>query len=80
MKTNYDRLLILIFLCSLNLGVFAFEPPHPNGGSTPGGGSQPLGGGAPLDGGTSLFVMLGLAYTVRKTYLSRSEKGKEDVK
>ena len=46
------------------------DPPLPGGNpyGQPGG---PVGGAAPIDGGLSIFLALGAAYGLRKTYQSK---------
>ncbi len=52
----------------LSFGLFAQNPPHPNGGSGPTGGNTPVGGGAPIDGGLTIMMLLGAAYGGKKLY------------
>ena len=50
------------------------DPPLP-GGSPVGGPGGPVGGPAPIDGGLSIFLVLGAAYGLKRTYkLKKSDK------
>jgi hypothetical protein len=70
MKKTMIRLAALCFMALLSAGLFAQNPPHPNGGGAPGGGNTPVGGGAPIDGGISFLLILGAAYGFRKHFNS----------
>ena len=53
------------------------DPPLPGGNpyGQPGGPVGGVGGGAPIDGGLSIFLALGAAYGLRKTYqLKKADK------
>lgn len=66
MKRNIIKLISLIGILILSIGVFAQNPPHPNGGNAPGSGNTPVGGGAPIDGGLTILMILGAAYGSKK--------------
>ena len=55
--------------------IFAQNPPHPNSGGAPGAGNTVVGGApsAPIGGGTEILIAFGIAYAIRRWYLSRSE-------
>ncbi len=59
-------------LVLLSFGLFAQNPPHPNGGNAPGTGNNPVGGGAPIDGGLGILIALGAAYGFRKTRIAKN--------
>ncbi len=64
------KTLILFFLLSLPIMIFA--QPHPNnGGGGPGGGNAPV--GAPLGSGLVILLSLGIAYGGSKVYQWRKK-------
>jgi len=66
MKSKIIKTTALLLL--LSFGLFAQNPPHPNGGTAPGGTNTPVGGGAPIDGGLSILILLGAAYGSKKFF------------
>ena len=66
MKKYMLKITALMALTLLSFGLFAQNPPHPNGGSGPGSGNTPVGGGAPIDGGLTIMLILGAAYGSKK--------------
>ena len=59
----------------LSFGLFAQNPPHPNGGGAPGGGNTPVGGGAPIDGGLTIMLVLGAAYASKSLRRTKGKPG-----
>ena len=74
MKKNIIKRCITAALVLLSFGLFAQNPPHPNGGNGPGSGNTPVGGGAPIDGGLTLMLLLGAAYGVKKMIKMNKQK------
>jgi hypothetical protein len=68
MKRKIFKLAMLSTLVLLSFGLFAQNPPHPNGGGGPGSGNTPVGGGAPIDGGLTIMLILGAAYGSKKLF------------
>jgi len=68
MKNSIIKLTGIMVMVLLSFGLFAQNPPHPNGGSGPTGGNTPVGGGAPIDGGLTIMMLLGAAYGGKKLY------------
>jgi hypothetical protein len=68
MKNKIAKLSALSALVLLSFGLFAQNPPHPNGGNAPGGGNTPVGGGAPIDGGLTIMLLMAAAYGSKKLY------------
>lgn len=66
MKRKIIKLVFLSATILLSFGLFAQNPPHPNGGGGPTGGNTPVGGGAPIDGGLTFMLILGAAYGSKK--------------
>lgn len=73
MKKIMKLSVIALMLCT-SVGLFAQNPPHPNGGNAPGGTNTPVGGGAPIDGGLSVLLVLGTAYGLKKVKFQKNEK------
>ncbi|MBM3435087.1 MAG: hypothetical protein FJY07_02590 [Bacteroidetes bacterium] len=68
MKTQSKRIIILlVFLVFIIATVFADAPPEPGGG--PGGGNGPVGGGSPVGSGAIVFIISGLIYGIRKSFM-----------
>jgi hypothetical protein len=59
---NIIKITAIAVMIMMAVGLFAQNPPHPNGGNAPGASSTPVGGGAPIDGGLSILLLLGAAY------------------
>ena len=68
MKKVLKTFVIVAFLMTAPLLMFAQNPPHPNGGSGPGGSNTPVGGGAPLGGGLITMLVMGAAYGSKKVF------------
>jgi len=66
MKKTIIKVSAIFAMMLLSFGVFAQNPPHPNGGGDPGSGNTPVGGGAPIDGGLTLLLIMGAAYSSKK--------------
>jgi len=66
MKKTIIKASAIFAMMLLSFGLFAQNPPHPNGGSGPGSGNTPVGGGAPIDGGLTIMLILGAAYGSKK--------------
>lgn len=73
MKRNIIKLISLVGMILLSIGVFAQNPPHPNGGNAPGSENTPVGGGAPIDGGLTILIILGAAYGSKKVINSSTK-------
>ena len=74
MKRILFRTLAIAAITLMSIGLYAQNPPHPNGGSGPIGGNTPVGGGAPIDGGITIMLVLGAAYGGKKLCKTISEK------
>ena len=74
MKNTLLKLSAIAAMVLLSFGLFAQNPPHPNGGGAPGGGNTPVGGGAPIDGGLTFMLLLAAAYGSKKLYKTNKEK------
>ncbi|MEZ5083702.1 MAG: hypothetical protein R2750_09655 [Bacteroidales bacterium] len=68
MKKTLLKLSAIAVMMLLSFGLFAQNPPHPNGGGAPGGGNTPVGGGAPIDGGLTFMLLMAAAYGSKKLY------------
>lgn len=68
MKNTLLKLSAVAAMILLSFGLFAQNPPHPNGGGAPGGGNTPVGGGAPIDGGLTIMLLMAAAYGSKKLY------------
>ena len=66
MKRIVIKSIIVSTAVLMSFGLFAQNPPHPNGGNAPGAGNTPVGGGAPIDGGLTFMIILGAAYGSKK--------------
>ncbi len=66
MKNKIIKTAATALMMLLSFGLFAQNPPHPNGGGAPGSGNTPVGGGAPVDGGLSVLMLLGAAYAYKR--------------
>ncbi|MCB2221616.1 MAG: hypothetical protein KQI35_14565 [Bacteroidetes bacterium] len=66
MKKIIIKASAIVAMMLLSSGLFAQNPPHPNGGNDPGSGNTPVGGGAPIDGGLTIMLILGAAYGSKK--------------
>ncbi len=74
MKKTILKLSAIAALVLLSFGLFAQNPPHPNGGNAPGSGNTPVGGGAPIDGGLTIMMLLGAAYGSKKLFKSNQKE------
>ena len=75
-KTIKSIAIITILVISPIFSINGFsqgDPPLP-GGSPIGGPGGPVGGGAPIDGGLSILLVLGAAYSFKKTYNLKKEE------
>ncbi|RLD55817.1 MAG: hypothetical protein DRJ05_12335 [Bacteroidetes bacterium] len=72
MKKLITYIAIVIFLAAGPLLMQAQTPPHPNGGGAPGSGNTPVGGGAPIGGGLIIMLALGIGYSAKRIFDSRS--------
>jgi hypothetical protein len=70
MKTisKFIKTLVLTSMMLISFGLFAQNPPPPNGGNSPGGGNTPVGGGAPIGGGLIILMSLAIGYGAKKAY------------
>ncbi len=68
MKTIMKKPLLLLFMITLSLGLFAQVPPPPPEGGHGQSGNQEPGGGAPIGSGLGILLALGAAYGGRKVY------------
>lgn len=73
MKKIIKHIIIVIFLAAGPLLIQAQTPPHPNGGGAPGSGNTPVGGGAPVGGGLIIMLALGIGYSAKRIFESRSK-------
>ena len=71
MKSKLLVLVISIMLCFSVSEIMAQPSPPDDHGST---GNEVPGGGAPITGGIGIFVMLGVAYSAKKLFLSNKEE------
>ncbi|MCF8368572.1 MAG: hypothetical protein K9G76_05980 [Bacteroidales bacterium] len=71
MKNIIYKLFAIAAMMLLSFGLFAQNPPHPNGGGGPTGGNTPVGGGAPIDGGLTLMIIMGAAYGSKKLFTAK---------
>ncbi len=62
--------LLLLFMITLSLGLFAQVPPPPPEGGHGQSGNQEPGGGAPIGSGLGILLALGAAYGGRKVYVA----------
>ncbi len=60
------KITFAIILSIAAFGLYAQNPPHPNGGFDPGPGNVPVGGGAPIGGGLIIMLVAGAAYGTQK--------------
>ena len=61
----------IVFMATLiNL---AQTPLPPNGGDLPDEGNTPVGGGAPVGSGLGILIILGAAYTYKKTMVNHHD-------
>ncbi len=75
MKRFIIKISAVVLLVLMSIGLFAQNPPHPNGGSGPGSGNTPVGGGAPIDGGLTFLLLLAAGYGSKKMIkLNKSDK------
>lgn len=74
MKKTFIKFSVTVVLILLSYGLFAQNPPHPNGGNAPGSGNTPVGGGAPIDGGLSIMILMGVAYGSKKIFKRNSQE------
>ncbi len=72
MKKVIKCIVIVIFLAVTPIIMLAQTPPHPNGGGAPGNGNTPVGGGAPIGGGLIIMLALGIGYSAKRIFDSRS--------
>ena len=73
MKKIIKHIVIILFLATGPLLMQAQTPPHPNGGGGPGSGNTPVGGGAPIGGGLIIMLALGIGYSAKRIFESRSK-------
>jgi hypothetical protein len=76
MKRKLINLVAATFLVFLTTGLFADNPPPPNGGSNPNSnGNVPVGGGTPIGSGLGILLVLGAVYGGKKIFkMDRQEE------
>lgn len=60
------KILLIMVTWAISTLILAQAPPAPPSNPTQGG-NGPVGGSAPLDGGITLLVLMGVAYSLKKT-------------
>jgi hypothetical protein len=73
MKNRIFKLTAISAMVLLSFGLFAQNPPHPNGGNGPGAGNTPVGGGALIDGGLIIMLLMAAAYGSKKLYVNNKK-------
>jgi hypothetical protein len=75
MKNTFRTIAIIILLVIspiFSIHCFSEGPARPGG--NPYGSGGPIGGNAPVDGGLSIFLILGAAYSLKKTFSVKKEE------
>ena len=68
--------IVILFVISpiFSIHVFSESGPARPGGSPIGGSGGPIGGSAPIDGGLSILLLLGAAYSLKNTFITKKEE------